>query len=53
LYDIANDATLLEKVATDVGFKIGHAIRFQTMLYREAMLAKQAASLVVSSLADV
>lgn len=53
LYDIANDATLLEKVATDVGFKIGHAIRFQTMLFREATLAKQPGSLVVSSVVDV
>ena len=53
LYDIVNDVPLLEKVVTDVGFKIGHAIRFQTMLSKEAMKAKQPATGLVSSVADI
>lgn len=52
LYDIASDTAVMEKLATDVGFKPGHAIRFQHVLTKEATEAKQL-SIQVSSVAGV
>ena len=36
LYELAEDADLMEKLAVAVGFKPGHAIRFQCKLLKEA-----------------
>lgn len=51
LFDIAGDAAVMEKLASDVGFKPGHAIRFQFVLTKEARARKP--TIPVSAVVDV
>ena len=51
LYEVASDSKVLEKIASDVGFKPGHEICFQHMLTKEA--GERELTFHVSSFVDV